>query len=161
MAEINLLKDSSQSKKSYTLEGPTKSIALSVTIGLLVLEAALYGGLFWYHRNQDNKIVAADRRASEVNLEISKTSTERKEAISYQNRLKTLGTLLDHHLFWTAMMAELERVSLKTAIFTEIFYVPGETQISLGGRVSSYTELASVQRTKAGGRGRIWVCTEL
>jgi len=113
MAEINLLKDSTQARKSFSMEGPGKSIALYITGGLLVLELLLYGGLFWYEGNLEGQIAAADRAAADVDLEISKTSAERQEATSYQNRLQNLETVLGNHLLWTAFMAELERVSLK------------------------------------------------
>jgi len=63
MAEINLLKDSTQARKSFSMEGPGKSIALYITGGLLVLELLLYGGLFWYEGNLEGQIAAADRAA--------------------------------------------------------------------------------------------------
>ena len=144
MAEINLLKDSTQARKSFSMEGPGKSIALYITGGLLVLELLLYGGLFWYEGNLEGQIAAADLAAADVDLEISKTSAERQEATSYQNRLQNLETVLGNHLLWTAFMAELERVSLKSAVYTDILYTPGETEIFLSGRIPSYTDLAKL-----------------
>lgn len=143
MAEINLLKSISEERKPFSLGG-SRSRALYIMAAILILEILIYGGFIFYERYLAKKILAAEKKAAELNFEIGKMDHQRSEAISFQSRLLNLEALLDNHVFWSALFKELEDFTYKFAIYNSLQINEGENKILLAGNISSYTDLSKL-----------------
>lgn len=140
MPEINLLKNELQGRPGSSL-GRASTPATYIIIGLLVLEGLGYGGLMLYQRQLVKYINETDQRAAKVNAEIGQIDQERQEAISFQSRLKNLQILLDNHLFWSSLFAELEKSTYKPAVYKDFQANPGENKMTITGTIPTYTDL--------------------
>ncbi len=143
MPEINLLKNEFRE----IFPGPWSGrglVSLYIALGLVVLEILVYGFLGFYDQRLKKFTNTYEQDAAGVEFEIGKIQEERLRAISFQSRLKNLETLLDQHLFWSAVFGELEKVTLKQAVYNSLQVDEAEHKFILAGIVPSYTELAKL-----------------
>ncbi len=117
MAEINLL-------QSHTVnDQPSTGFALRVIARLLtiilIVVLIIYGLLFFYNWSAQKKLVAT-RNDIDTAQHKALESKDRNELIIRQEQLTSLETLLDNHVYWSYLLPELARVTLKSAHYTEV-----------------------------------------
>ncbi len=116
MPQINLLKQNSSAGASWDqVITWVFRLFLAVFVGIVV-----YWGWLWYSNySLGNKIMAAEQTISEQKSEVAKDNG-RQELLLRQQQLKELEKLLDSHLYWSQLMPELARVTLKNASYASI-----------------------------------------
>lgn len=144
MAEINLLKNEFQNRSGLLSTETRYRPVLAVAVALLVLEILAYGGLWLYERQLGKNLLETERKAADIDLELSKIDEERQEAISFQSRLADFRTLLTSHLFWSRAFAELEDFTYEPAVYQDIQANESENKIILTGTIPNYTDLAKL-----------------
>lgn len=117
MAEINLL-------QSHTVnDQPSAGFALRVIARLLtiilILVLIVYGLLWFYNWSAQKKLVTTRNDIDRAQRDAI-ASKDRNELITRQEQLTSLETLLDNHVYWSFLLPELARVTLKSAHYTEI-----------------------------------------
>ncbi len=143
MPEINLIKSNTRHNFTATLSQGMK-VTTYVVGFLVVLEILIYIGFVIYAKNLSKQALAVEQQSAELDFEIGKIDQERNEAISFQVRLKNLATLLDNHLYWTAVFKELESVTYTKAVFKSLQVDEGKHAITLSGTAPSYTDIAKL-----------------
>lgn len=116
MAQINLLK---QSNNNEALSGIFSSVVVKVLIVVLVVLIGYYGWVAWQIRNTNNDIAQATKSIQDANQAIAGIQGK-DELVTRQGQLKELGTIIANHPYWSAFLAELARVTLKTASYLSI-----------------------------------------
>lgn len=145
MSQINLLKNESEDHLSFSssMQG-TRSPAFYVLIGILILELLVYGFFFFYGRRISQQMLAVEQRGASVDVEISKVDAQRLQAISYQQRLSNLQTLLKEHLSWSKFFSELEKYTYNLVSYDQLQINDGDNVATVSGSVNSYTDLAKL-----------------
>jgi|SRR3989344_1943790 len=143
MPEINLLQNESSDSVSFAPKKP-KKIGLFFAIFLFILALLAYGFLFLQARQVEKKIGEAEQQISQVDARLETTKEERLKAISFQARLNNLHILLDVHLFWSKVFAELESFTYIPARITSLQASELTGIASITGTVPSYTDLAKL-----------------
>lgn len=117
MADINLLDNSASDKPGYALAGA--GIAVKILIGVLLLVVLYYG----YLRLQSSRTQKAidDLRVQTAQAESEAlTRTERGEVVTRQGQLQSLDGLIKDHFYWSGLLPELARVTLKSASYASL-----------------------------------------
>ena len=141
--EINLLKSNFGASK--LVSGDNRSLPwLYVLIGVVIFEILAYGAMFFYERNIKAEQQKVDQEFAGAGFEIAEIEQDRLAAVSYQRRLSNLKTLLDRHIFWTAVLDELSKYTYKPARYTSLQADAKEYKLMLSGFVPSYTDLGKL-----------------
>ncbi len=135
MADINLLSTDSQ-KFNFAQKGVGLLIKALLVVLALVL---LYYGYLWVQISRTNKAVqAAQVKTSQVEAE-ALTRKDRAEIVTRQGQLQSLDGLIKNHLYWSGLLPELARVSLKSASYTS-FTAEAAGTLSLDVAVPTYAD---------------------
>lgn len=140
MPEINLLKNEIKNQRAIPLR-LVGSKAIYAMLGLLGLELLIYIGLAIFNYSVKRGIAENEHQTTVIAAEIGQLDADRNQAISMQARLKNLAGLLVNHAEWTQVLAELEKYTLKKAVYTDMQVDEVKHTFSLTGVVSSYTEI--------------------
>ncbi len=136
MAQINLL---GSQEKSINYAKAVSSFIAKILAVLLVLLLAYYAFLFISGRTQQSKIVKLEQEISAVEKNIQ-TNTDKNLVFTRQAQLKDLGQLARRHLYWSGIVPELARVTLRTSGYTS-FLAKDNGDVSMIVDVPSYQEL--------------------
>jgi hypothetical protein len=144
MAEINLLQP--QKKSAMNLPRVSFSGVLPVWVlsGVLVLELAVWGGLFAYRKTVDAKNNDVQIQVDQVDQKISAKKKSLIPAVQAQAALTSFKDLLDKHLHWSLVWAELGRVTLKTVTYTGLSATTVDNKFLVDGVVPDYATLGKV-----------------
>lgn len=143
MAEINLLKNELKDRGPFSF-APKSLTPLYFTLGLLVFEAVLYGGMFFYEKYLDRQKLGVDAEITAIESEISQSQKNVDEAQSVQARLANLGVLLDNHVFWSQVFDELEKYTYKPIVYNTLEADMVRGQFRISGITSNYTDLGKL-----------------
>ena len=137
MADINLLQ-STTSSPALMVTKIKRVIARVLMIVLLVIVAG-YGYLY-FDLYQTNKNLTTTETAIAKAQSEALSNKDRSELITRQGQLKELDTLVKQHLYWSYLLPELARVTLKSAKYTAID-AGEEGKLNLTVSLPSYTDL--------------------
>lgn len=82
--------------------------ALSALILFFLL--AVWLGLRFFQSGLAGKASALDTRVRAVEMEIARLNSDSQRIVLFEKRLATLNTLLDQHVSWEPVLADLERL---------------------------------------------------
>lgn len=143
MQEINLLQNESQGNEPFSFNfrkrGP---VFFYFVLILLLLELGFYAFLFFSNRQITRQAQTVQQKTADIELEIGKVDKERKDAISVQSRLKNLDTLLEGHLFWSKVFAEMESKTYKPIRFESLQVDQINNRFVITGFAATQTDIA-------------------
>lgn len=143
MGEINLLKKEYQGR-SLPPFSDYSSKALYVVMALVVLEFLIYGGLWLYGGQLNKQAQVVDQEAQAVDFEIEKVEVDRLKSVSLQRRINNLQVLLNNHHYWSQVFAELEKYTLKRAIYRTMRVEEATQKFAISGIASSISEIGKL-----------------
>src|SRR3989344_350508 len=150
MAEINLLQGANR-KAALGGSLPNNSTLRRSGTGLLVfliifvlLEAAAYGGLWFYRSNSEKKIQETENSVSAIDGNLASRRDEIDQAVSAQARIQTFDTLLARHIHWTEVWDELAATTLTIARFVSMEADTATNQFKVSGKVSTFSGLGKL-----------------
>lgn len=116
VAQINLLKQTNSSPASFD-----QIITWGFRVCLLgfVLLLAYYGWLWNDNRSTSKRIMSLEQQVTVQKADIAKDKG-RQEVLVRQLQLKELGKIIDTHLYWSQLIPELAKVTLKNASYVSI-----------------------------------------
>ena len=137
MSDINLLQSRIEEggvNSSSFARIVARILMLLVIAAVVVYIALLVNG--WHTKNKltelNNKIETV--QASAIG------NKDRIELVTRQEQLSELETLIDNHTYWSYLLPELTRVTLKTAKYTEID-AEDNGKLTLTANLPSYEEI--------------------
>lgn len=135
MADINLL-DNPSGASQIRQKGAKWA---SRIVGLVLLLSLLaYGFLFYRSWSLNNKIEESQAKIDEYKADF-KNNEQREELLTRQEQLKNANQLIEKHMYWSALLPELAKVTLTSAKYTTI-QTNSEGILDLTITVPSYTE---------------------
>jgi Tfp pilus assembly protein PilN len=150
MADINLLQGSSR-PPSGNISMPTSATSHRSGTGLLVfllivvlLEAAAYGGLWYYRKNTEQKIQDTETQIADVDTRIATRQAEIDTAVSAQARLVTFDRLLDDHVHWSRAWDELAAKTVTIARYVTLEADTETNQFRVTGIVFTFSDLGKL-----------------
>ena len=139
MPEINLLRtDSSSSTSSADYTGIAKLVSrLLGFVLLLVIVATVAVFVMNWLNGRKLQTVNDDIKTAQASALSNK---DRSELITRQNQLVHLEKLIDGHLYWSYLLPEMARVTLKSARYTSII-ADGDGTMTLVVNLPSYEDV--------------------
>ena len=135
MAQINLLDSEAQTSfKGHGYSWLTRVIGV-----LLILVVLIYVYFYFHHRSLQNKINQVRGKTVAAQNEITH-NTARGELLTRQGQLVSLNPLLKNHVYWSGLLPELARVSLRQSAYTSIEAVSNGNLI-LSVKLPTYADM--------------------
>lgn len=135
MPQINLL--DSEQKTSFRAKN---YVWLSKIMGgVLVLVILAYGFLYFQENSRQNKINEVREKTAAAQKQLA-DSADRKEVITRQGQLNALNPLLENHVYWSGLLPELARISLRQSRYVNIDSA-GNGSMVLNVEMPSYADL--------------------
>lgn len=129
MSEINLL--GSDSSGSSVNSGVLSKVVARVVFFLLFLSVSTYIVLSVVNYTTNRSLETAQKQIQAVQAQ-ALGNKDRNELVTRQEQLKELDTLVDNHVYWSYLLPELARITLKSASYTEITAkADGKMQLSV------------------------------
>jgi len=116
MAQINLLKQKSPGKDVWKI---LLSLSSKLLIALLLGTVAYYAWLFYQEGRIKKDIVATEQKIAENKNTIIGIK-DRDEVLTRQLQVKELEEIMANHLYWSGVLPELAKVTLKKAKYFQI-----------------------------------------
>lgn len=136
MAQINLLKQTSPQRNLWaTLPKIVANIFLVVFIALV----AYYAWLFVDSKRISSQIVVIQNQIIEEK-KLGLNMERRDEVLVRQQQLQGVNEAVANHLYWTKLLPELARVTLKTASYSNI-NVNTDGMLSMTVKVPTISDL--------------------
>ena len=135
MADINLLDNPSGASQ---IRQKGAKFASRIVGLVLLLSLFAYGFLFYRGWSLDNKIAESQTKIDEYKADF-KNSDQREELLTRQEQLKNVDQLIDKHMYWSALLPELAKVTLTSAKYTSI-QTNSDGILDLSVTFPSYTE---------------------
>ncbi len=117
MSDINLLQN--PSAQSSVISGRSRVFLARILMFALVVVVLGYVGLKFFSW-QNGKTMAQTQTAVVAAQNEALNDKQRKELITRQGQSKELDSLVKNHMYWSYMLPELAKVTLRTARYTEI-----------------------------------------
>jgi cell division protein FtsB len=136
MVDINLL--GSQKKTTEYSKTISSFIAMALAVAL-VLVLIYYAYLFIGGRRTAAHITTLQEEITAAEAKIQ-SNVDKNELFTRQAQLKDLSVLLKDHIYWSALVPELARTTLRSAAFTS-FSLKENGDVSMIVDVPSYAEL--------------------
>ncbi len=137
MPDINLLQS-----ESHDIGSEVSNIA-KIFARLLVLGVALviiaYGTMYFVDWSTQKKLEKSNSAIQAKQTEIL-ANKDRNELVTRQEQIQELETLIDNHLYWSYLIPELARVTLKSARYTNI-EAKNDGNINLTVNLPSYEDI--------------------
>ncbi len=143
MQEINLLKREEQSSGGFSFNlRRTGQWSLYAVLGVLLLELLFFGFLILSKQQVRKRTLEVERRASDIALEMSQMDEKRRQAVAVQSRLRNLDVLLQSHLLWSKVFAELESKTYRPISFESLQVDETNNRFILSGLAPTQTDIA-------------------
>jgi hypothetical protein len=113
MADINLLSTDSQ-KFSFSQAGT--GAAVKILAGVLILVVAYYGYLRWQVSRVGKSTQTVQAKTRQVESDTI-NNKQRAEVVTRQGQVNDLDGLIKNHVYWSGLLPELARVTLKSASY--------------------------------------------
>lgn len=110
---------------------------------LLIFAILVYGGLFFYGRSLNNQSNELQKNLEDLNKK--RDIAFEKEVISLEKTLKSLKTALKNHIYWSALFAKFEKLTVPQVSFSKFngeLKDDGSPSLLLKGKTSGYSYLA-------------------
>jgi len=137
MSEINLLQNEGKSGGENT--GLIARLVSRLLILLLVLALLGYAGLYVYNMMTTKKL-ATVKDSVKADQSEALSNKDRNELVTRQEQMLQLKTFVDNHLYWSYLLPELARVTLKSAKYTAI-EAHSDGNLNLSVTLPSYQEI--------------------
>lgn len=137
MAEINLLQN--RIEESGVNTSPIARAVAKILMLLVIVAIAVYGFLLFTNWRTKTKLVAVNQKIQTVQA-AAIANKDRQELVTRQEQLSELETLIDKHTYWSYLLPELARVTIKTAKLTEID-AKDNGKLSLTATLSTYEDI--------------------
>src|SRR3989344_4578422 len=121
MAQINLLRQTSSSSNFSDASPKIFARFLAIILALLVI---YYIWLFISLKTTQNKILETQAKI-DTDKQAALNIPRRDEFFTRQLQLKGLEGLVGNHVYWSQLLPELSRVTLKTASYKSLTAGPG------------------------------------
>ncbi len=113
---------------------------LSAVIAILAI--VVWAALGIYKWQAGNKLAEASTNLQTVEGEISKLDTDAKRIVLFEQRLKNLDQLLDGHISWNPLLAEIERLLPPTTVVTALSVDSSQSTMTLSGFTPDVDQVA-------------------
>ncbi len=117
MPEINLLQR--ESKIPSVSTGVLSRVISRSVLVLLIISLLGYGLIYLLTYQSKNKLEDVTKQVESAKYNLS-VNTDRNEVITRQAQLIELEKLVNNHLYWSYLLPELARVTLKSAKYSNI-----------------------------------------
>lgn len=105
----------------YLVQARKRRRRLFLISGIIILlAAAMWTVLFIYQQQLDQEKEGIEAQMSSVQTEIARLGTQAERVQSFENRLVSLQQLLDAHLSWDVLFAELEKLLPSPTVLTSL-----------------------------------------
>lgn len=136
MPQINLLKQNNQvSNNAQGLYKVIVYILMALFVGLILY----YGWLYFKSKDILKQIIATEAKITEEKKTVLNMD-KRDEVLTRQQQVVALQSAINSHLYWSQLLPELARVTLKTASYTSL-KAGLEGELILSATVPSLSEL--------------------
>lgn len=136
MAQINLLKQSGGSRKSWQ---SLPKILARLALALLIAVAAYYVWLAVSYGQTDKAIQTAQQKI-QADQQSALDLSQRNEVLTRQLQLKNLNDLISQHVYFSQLLPALADATLKTASYTSL-QVNSDNSLTLAARVPTLGDL--------------------
>jgi hypothetical protein len=136
VAQINLLK---QNKTSSFAQTGIVTILAKLSMVAVILLAIYYVWTFFRVRSVEGDIKALTERISVQKQELAQVE-KRDEVLTRQAQLKELDGLISSHIYWSQLLPELAKVTLKQSTYLS-FQAREEAGINLSVQVPTISDL--------------------
>lgn len=137
MAQINLLGQESGSGESVAVKLPMYFVRILVVVFILLL--GYWAFLFVQSKITKNSISELQGEIITKQKQLME-SGQRKELVKRQGQLAAANSLINEHEYWTRVLPEIARVTLRSARYMS-FNIDGTGQAKMVVNVPSYTEM--------------------
>lgn len=137
MAEINLLH--SDQVDSGINSGFAAIFIARLLLILVIVAAVVYVLLYISTWRNGSKLATVNQEVQSLQAEVS-ANQDRNELVTRQEQLSELETLISKHVYWSYLLPELARVTLKSARYTEI-EAESDGKLNLSVSLPSYGDV--------------------
>lgn len=137
MSEINLLQ--SRIEEGGVNSNPIIKIVAKLLMLLVVVAVGLYITLIISSWLTKKKLVDVNKKIQNVQSSAI-ANKDRIELVTRQEQLSELETLIKNHKYWSVLLPELARVTLKTAKYSEID-AQDDGKLELSIKLPNYEEI--------------------
>lgn len=137
LTEINLLKHSQPSFfQRFSPVAVLNRFLVAVLLGLVVF----WAWLFFQGRNAKGTINRLEDQTTKQQQELSQNQW-RDEVVTRQAQIKALDDLITNHLYWSQLLSELAKVTLKSASYLSFQAESENNEINLAVSLPSMADL--------------------
>jgi Tfp pilus assembly protein PilN len=116
---------------------------LFMAAALIALAAVvIWGGLYVYQRQLLSSEKEITARVQSVQAEIANLDSDAQRIILFEERLRDLGALLDGHISWNPILADIERLLPPTTTITSMQMDIDSNSIALIGSTPDMDQVA-------------------
>ena len=133
MAQINLLKQASPQQSLWTV---LPKIFASIFLVVLIILAAYYGWLIIESKKIASNIINVQAQINEEK-KTGLNMPKRDEVLIRQQQLQGVNEAVANHLYWTQLLPELARVTLKSASYSNI-------KVGTDGKISMTVKVPTI-----------------
>lgn len=135
MADINLLGSDSQ---KFNIAQTSAHLIVKILLGVLVVVILYYAYLRIQISRTQNSVRTLQAQTAAIEAE-ALNQKERGEVVTRQGQLQNLDSLIKNHLYWSPLLPELARVTLKSASYAT-FNADGTGVLNIDVTVPSYAD---------------------
>jgi hypothetical protein len=139
MPDINLLNSSTNPKSVENTVRDIPNVISKVLLFVLLLIVLFYGYLFYADFKAKKTLSNSKAVIDSITAEAKKTNG-REMVVMRQGQVKELNGLVGNHVYWSALLSELAKVTLGTAKYTTI-EARSDGKLSLSATLPSYSDL--------------------
>lgn len=133
MAQINLLKQAAPQRNLWTV---LPKIFASVFLVVLIILAAYYGWKIIESKKIASNIINVQAQINEEK-KTGLNMPKRDEVLVRQQQLQGVNEAVANHLYWTQLLPELARVTLKSASYSNI-------KVGTDGKISMTVKVPTI-----------------
>ncbi len=137
MSEINLLHNDSDGGGAGG--NFVATFVARLLLILLIVVLAAYAALYFYNWSAEKKLTKVKQQVQSLQTE-ALANTERNELVTRQEQLIELETLISKHVYWSYLLPELARVTLKSARYADI-EAESTGELSLSVSLPTYADV--------------------
>ncbi len=138
--DVNLIPREMIAQRELAVPRRITASSIIMLIGIVVGVLSYLGALA-FHKSIFSKADALAVQISSVDAAITQQQALLKDASQLQERLQSIGALLDNHMYWTQFFENLEEVTHEDVYFAG-FSMAGTESLSLSGYAPSYSVVA-------------------
>lgn len=137
MSEINLL--GSDSAVNNVSSGMVPKLVARILMIALAVAVLIYIILYIVNYTTNSNLTTAQAQIQAVQSQ-ALGNKERNELVTRQEQLLELDTLIDNHVYWSYLLPEVARVTLKSAKYSEIT-ARSDGKMELSVNLPSYADV--------------------